>query len=144
MIKSLDVIATAGTWLGTGPVDIRRLSEGLCRDCGVDASGLSPLDFADAVQERDSSHWRELGFACAACLASYLASNECSHEEFLQGVAVICILSNAIRRGHGDLHFVLDHVLEFLARNMTLADAETRADILRLLLSPPGWANSSG
>ena len=132
--SQFEVLKAAYEELHGESLDLNRLLKDLLLDCGVDGTGLNPQDLVDVFDDAEDSKWRDVQFACAACLAGYSASGECSNIEFVRSLAAMFIVSNGIRRGYGDWERSFDFMIAVLDANRLKCSVSIRMDALKVVL----------
>lgn len=135
-MNSTGIAAFPSLWrqLVIGDLDIQQLSRDVLLDCGVDASGLAASDIEAIFSPSEDTRWKEIAWAFDEALASYLATDLDCHQ-FGRAVFVVCVLVDAIRRGHGSACFSFDKMISLICKNMESADVDFRIEYTKVIAS---------
>lgn len=83
---------------------------------GVDAQELTPDDISLGIEDRDEANWSELWWACSEMAGGFALEDHATWTSLTTISAFICVvvMSNGLRRGHGDVDFEFDRICEIV------------------------------
>ena len=114
--------------------DEQRFVDDLIQDCGEDASGLSPSDFTEVLDGKESSCLEDIYWTFNEVLAYYL-SDDLGSAAYVRALFVSLVLADAIGKGIGDWQFVFDKICILMVQNTDKGDAIFRMNFLSMVLS---------
>lgn len=118
--------------LSLGELDVKVISAEILADCGVDGRNLTAADIEGLFTCAALTRWADISWALEECLAAYTC-DELSEREFGRATIVVCILVEAISRGHGCWDCLFDKMVTLICRNMDKGDFEFRMQYFRLI-----------
>ena len=114
--------------------NLAEFSAALHESFGYDGSSIAPEDIASALTLPTYNNWANLGWTCREQIACYVAAEECSCRQYVEGIACACLLSEAIRRGYyGWGNGSIDSIIELVYRNIDKGHSLLRADFFIFL-----------
>jgi len=112
-------------------LDLDLLTNELLIEFGVDKGSLCSNDIKNALRNKEPCNWEDMQFACTSLMASYSCTKPCANNDFMRSLAALLILSNCIKRNHGDWDRSLTYILGILGQNSNYCSSEVILDILR-------------